>query len=130
LANDKCSQTYRELAEHFEAGREDQIMATIERLKGNSAAILAYTAHVFDDVTKAACAESNAAAFAWLQVAAARVLEYAWHGHEWTEDTTRGLLMIALLVRKTETKSLIIKEQLMVGAEGRISLGLRTLDSA
>jgi hypothetical protein len=47
--------------------------------------------HVLDDIANASGAESNAEAFAWLQVAAARVLEYAWYGRQWTMKTERQL---------------------------------------
>ena len=46
---------------------------------------------MLDDISKASGAESNAEAFAWLQVAVARVLEYAWHGHQWVLNTERQL---------------------------------------
>lgn len=88
----ECSQTYRELvAQLKEGGRQDEIIATVEGLKTNSAAIIAHTVHVLDDISKASGAESNAEAFAWLQVATARVLEYAWHGHQWRLNTERQL---------------------------------------
>jgi hypothetical protein len=43
------------------------------------------------DIAKAARGESKAEAFAGLQVAAARALEYAWYGHAWETDTERQL---------------------------------------
>ena len=36
-----------------------------------------------EDLAQASGANTNSEAFAWLQVAAARALEYGWHSHEW-----------------------------------------------
>ena len=75
----------------LKGGRQDEAVATVEGLKTNSAAIIAHTVHVLDDISKASGAESNAEAFAWLQIATARVLEYSWYGHQWAMETERQL---------------------------------------
>jgi hypothetical protein len=88
---EECSRTYRDLAERLQASPQDKIISAIDSLKSHSLALIAHTAHLLDDIAKAASAGSEAEAFAWLQVAAARALEYAWHGHEWYTDTERQL---------------------------------------
>jgi len=84
----QCASAYRNLRMVLDTNISDALV-TLEALKTEREPTLSHTAWLVGDMIRALQAPTDVDAFAWLQVGAARALEYAWHAHDFLSTAER-----------------------------------------